>query len=113
MLYSFLIALVLVVMYKTNSIQEYLTLIGIKLPNYESSKLRCGYTLNDYNFFMYLASKYPCFLTRLLVCPICTGIWLGFGSLLFYSPAKYFGITFCGILMYLLFSVIKKVEEQL
>lgn len=113
MLYSFLIALVLVVMYKTNSIQEYLGLIGLKLSDYESNKSKYGTSVNDYNIFMYLASKYPCFITRLLVCPICTGIWLGLGSLLFYSPAKYFGITFCGILMYLLFSIAKKIEEQL
>lgn len=100
-------------MYKTNSIQEYLDLIGLKLTDYDKSKFKFGHSVNDYNIFIHLASKYPCFLTRLLACPICTGIWLGFGSLLFYSPVKYFSITFCGILMYLLFSIAKKVEEQL
>ena len=100
-------------MYKTNSIQEYLDLIEIKLTDYDKSKFKFGHSVNDYNIFIHLAAKYPCFLTRLLSCPICTGIWLGLGSLFFYSPANYPFIVFCGISMYLAFSIIKKVDEQL
>lgn len=100
-------------MYKANTIQEYLELVGVKFVDYDKNKFKYGSSINDYNIFVHLAAKYPCFLTRLLACPICTGVWLGFGSLFFYSPAKYPVIVFCSILMYFIFSIIKKIDEQL
>lgn len=109
MYYSFLIAFILLLLYKTNVIVEYLELFGVKLKDFEAKRLMFG---PDYTIFEYLVSKYPCFLTRLLACPICLSTWLGMGAFFFYPVYKYFMITFCGIFIYLLFSLLKKIYDK-
>lgn len=105
MLYSFLIAFILLLLYKTNVIVEYLELIGLKFKDFEVKKLEIG---ADYSIFEHLAAKYPCFLTRLLICPICLSVWLGMGAFLFYHPAKYFMVVVCGLGLYWILNLLKK-----
>lgn len=85
MYYSFLIALILLLLYETSTIIEYLGLIGIKFKEYDLNRLKFG---PGYGIFEHLAVKYPCFLTRLLACPICLSTWLGMGAFFFYAPYK-------------------------
>jgi hypothetical protein len=97
MYYSFLIAFILLLLYKTNVIVEYLELTGIKFKEYELNRLKFG---SNYTIFDYLASKYPCFITRLLICPVCLSTWLGAGAFIFYAPYKLPSVIVGGLAIY-------------
>ncbi len=109
MYYSFLTAFILLLLYKTNVIVEYLELIGIKLKEYELNRLKFG---PGYGIFEHLAAKYPCFLTRLLACPVCLSTWLGMGAFLFYAPYKVPMVIIMGLAVYWLLLVLKKYGEN-
>lgn len=105
MYYSFLIAFILLLLYKTNVIVEYLELFGVKFKEFEAKRLMFG---PDYGIFEHLAAKYPCFLTRLVACPICLSTWLGMGAFFFYAPYKLPSIIVGGLAAYWLLLILKK-----
>jgi hypothetical protein len=105
MYYSFLIAFTLLLLYKTNVIVEYLELFGVKLKEFEAKRLMFG---ANYTIFEHLAAKYPCFLTRLLACPVCLSTWLGMGAFFFYAPYKLPSIVIGGLAAYWGLLILKK-----
>ena len=83
LLISSMIALILLIWFRTDAWLEYCKLFGLDFvsfyPDYNTKKTEDA-TLK---YLLYLRRYHNCFFVRLITCPICLAVWLG---------------IFCGIL---------------
>lgn len=94
-----LLALILTVWFKTTAFVEYMHLFRLDkwfhVQDYTDVQ-------SDQAFPDFLKEYYNNFFTRLISCPICLSIWLGFIISLFTSILAFPVITFFGLSSYLL-----------
>ncbi len=93
------VALALIVWFKTNAFVEYAELVGLRdwlvLQNFRT----ISDDIPELTFVDFLAQNYSGFFIRLLTCPICCSVWLGF-----LWPPTFTVNAVGGLLLYLIVS---------
>ena len=102
-LVSLTIASVLVVWFKTYALEEYLGLFRIKwfhklikLTEYHKLEVEARR-----GFHLFLLEYHPCFLSRLVTCPVCIAMWLGIAMV--YCFPWPLATSFTGLFLYKLY----------
>ena len=105
--HCFFIAFVLIIWLKKEAFIEYAKLLGLsKLLQVDKFEDREIYELN---YPAFLLVNYNNFLTRLISCPICLGVWLNIFVCLFFRDFSFFFIKIIfSILLYFIVSVMIK-----
>jgi hypothetical protein len=105
LIFSCFITTVFIVWFKTNAVVEYGKLIGLKnllwIEEYE--KYVCDNLEGDYVTF--LACKHNTFLTRLITCPLCLGVWYSIIASLPLGLVHFCPIYLLSLFMY--FTIVK------
>lgn len=98
---SFALALFLLIWFRTDAFAEYCELLKLgklfKLPGYKQTKTD-GAVLSYPEF---LAEFHNNFFTRLISCPICLSVWVGFFLSLFVGLETVATIIILGLIIYL------------
>ena len=98
----FLTSLILLIWLRTDAFNEYMTLFGMGCFFYllEYNELgEGGFTLTYPEF---LEERAPSFFTRLINCPICLSVWLGFFFSFFVGIHAMPIISVLGLMIYLI-----------
>ena len=95
------IALALTIWFKTNAFVEYMELF--KLERFFHIKEYVEMS-SDLSYPEFLKEYFNSFITRLLSCPICTSVWLGFFVSVFAGLLAFPIVTFFGLSLHLLIS---------
>ena len=95
------LTLYLLVWFKTDAFVEYASLT--KLSKYFKIEEYLGLKLGI-SYLEYLLEYYNCFFVRLITCPICLSIWLGFFLIPVVGILAYPIVTVFGLSLYLLVS---------
>jgi hypothetical protein len=108
--HCFFVAFVLVIWLKTEAFVEYARLFGLsKLLEINQFDNRATHELN---YPAFLLVNHNNFLTRLISCPICLGVWLNILVSLFFRDFSFFFIkTMVSILLYFIVSMSIKKES--
>ena len=69
-------AFIMLMWFKTDAVVEWVGLFGLKKMSRNFKDARIQVAPEFLTYPQYLRKKYNCFLTRLLVCPFCTCVWL-------------------------------------
>ncbi len=80
LVWTSLVALVLLIWFRTDGWLEYTRLLHLNLLSFYKdfdSKFKEDVSLT---YISYLRRYHDCFFVRLITCPICLGIWLGIGA---------------------------------
>lgn len=98
---SFTLAMILVCWFETDFFNEYLGWSGFfYLDQYRDVKEAGG----DLSYLEFLLEYHNCFLVRLISCPICTSVWVGFFLALLFGQLSFVAcIALLGLLLYKLY----------
>ena len=77
MLISSIIALILVIWFKTDAFLEYCRLFHLNSISFYKDFDTKQVEDASLTYHIYLRRYHNCFFVRLITCPICLGIWLG------------------------------------
>ena len=100
----------LILWFKTEAFEEYVTLIGgdefFKVKAYRKDREKNA--LLTYHSF--LLERYDSFFVKLVTCPYCLGLWLCLTASLFIERFDLVGVYYVGAL--LLYGLISKAMEE-
>jgi len=105
--HCFFVAFILIIWLKTEAFVEYARLFGLsKLLEIDKFDNRTMYELT---YPAFLLVNHNNFLTRLISCPICLGVWLNIFVCLYFRDFTFFFIKILiSLLLYFIVSVIIK-----
>ena len=108
--HCFFIAFVLIIWLKTDAFVEYARLFGLsKILEIDLFDNRTSYELNYPSFLLVHHNN---FLTGLISCPICLGVWLNIGICLFFKDFSFFFVKIlASLLLYFILSVMIKKDS--
>jgi len=109
--HCFFIAFVLIIWLKTEAFVEYARVFGLsKLLEVDKFDDRSMFELT---YPAFLLVNHNNFLTRLISCPICLGLWLNIFVCLFFEDFSFFFIkVIFSILLYFIVSVMIRKESS-
>jgi len=93
------IALVLLIWFRTEAFIEYMRLFKLGRFFHVDEYLDIK---PDEPYPQFLVENFNNFFTRLISCPLCTGVWLGIATIPVLGFFTFFPVTFFGLFLYLL-----------